>query len=172
PDVKICCTSLLMTDWYTDQMKFKTYTSDGMDISFTHDQYVGDKLDFVAYQPVVDSIISLDELLNFIKSDDERTTLQLNNGQSIHFYPTNQIRIPVDKAQVIKSKQVSERNYDSIVPHIDIKIKGNGLHKNRLMMLDFLANNNWKRPIYFTGGSFGDEDYLWMKDYLRLDGMV
>jgi hypothetical protein len=33
-------------------------------------------------------------------------------------------------------------------------------------------NNNWKRPIYFTGGSFTDEDYLWMKDYLQLDGMV
>ncbi len=39
-------------------------------------------------------------------------------------------------------------------------------------MLDFLANNNWKRPIYFTGGSFGDDDYLWMKDYLQLDGLV
>ena len=28
-----------------------------------------------------------------------------------------------------------------------------------------------KRPIYFTGGSFGDDDYIWMKDYLQLDGM-
>jgi hypothetical protein len=35
-----------------------------------------------------------------------------------------------------------------------------------------IANNNWKRPVYFTGGSFGDDDYLWMKDYLQLDGMV
>lgn len=40
------------------------------------------------------------------------------------------------------------------------------------MMLDIIANNNWKRPVYFTGGSFGDDDYLWMKDYLQLDGMV
>jgi hypothetical protein len=40
------------------------------------------------------------------------------------------------------------------------------------MMLDILANNNWKRPVYFTGGSFGDDDYLWMKDYLQLDGLV
>ena len=38
-------------------------------------------------------------------------------------------------------------------------------------MLDIIANNNWKRPIYFTGGAFGDEDYLWMKDFLQLDGM-
>ena len=39
-------------------------------------------------------------------------------------------------------------------------------------MLDIVANNNWERPIYFTGGSFGDDDYLWMKDFLQLDGMV
>jgi hypothetical protein len=172
PDIKIVCTSLLMTDWYTDQMKRKTYESDGLPISFKHNEYVGDKLDFVAYQPINDSLISLHDLLGFIKSDDPRTTLQLNNGQSIHFYPTDKIRIPVDKAQIMKYKQVNPKDYDSIVPYIDIKIKGNGLYKNRLMMLDFLANNHWKRPIYFTGGSFGDDDYLWMKDYLQLDGMV
>jgi len=38
-------------------------------------------------------------------------------------------------------------------------------------MLDIVANNNWERPIYFTGGAFGDEDYIWMKDYLQLDGL-
>ena len=39
-------------------------------------------------------------------------------------------------------------------------------------MLDIIAENNWKRPIYFSGGAFNNEDYIWMKDYLQLDGMV
>ena len=38
-------------------------------------------------------------------------------------------------------------------------------------MLDIIAENEWKRPIYFSGGAFGDEDYIWMKEYLQLDGM-
>jgi hypothetical protein len=38
------------------------------------------------------------------------------------------------------------------------------------MMLDIVANNNWKRPIFFSLAD--DEDYLWMKEYLQLDGMV
>ena len=38
-------------------------------------------------------------------------------------------------------------------------------------MLDIIANNNWERPIYFSGGAFADEDYIWMKDYLQLDGL-
>jgi hypothetical protein len=44
-----------MTDWYIDQMKTKTYESDPLPISFTHDQYVGDKLDYVAHIPKVES---------------------------------------------------------------------------------------------------------------------
>ena len=73
--------------------------------------------------------------------------------------------------EAIKNKVVSEKFYDSIVPAIEFEIKDDALYKNRLMMLDIVNQNNWKRPIYFTGGSFGEDDYLWMKDYLQLDGM-
>jgi tetratricopeptide (TPR) repeat protein len=39
-------------------------------------------------------------------------------------------------------------------------------------MLDVIANNNWERPIYFSGGAFGDDDYIWMKEFLQLDGVL
>jgi hypothetical protein len=96
----------------------------------------------------------------------------MQNGQSIHFYPTNKIRLTVNKENIIKNKVVSTKQYDTIVPYIDIDMKGRALYKNRLMMLDLIANNNWKRPIYFSGGAYDDEDFLWMKDYLQLDGMT
>jgi len=67
---------------------------------------------------------------------------------------------------------VDQKDADKIVPYIDIEFKGDVIYKNRMMMLDIIANNNWERPIYFSGGSFGDDDYLWMKDYLQLDGVV
>ena len=44
--------------------------------------------------------------------------------------------------------------------------------KNQIMMLDILANNDWERPIYFTGGSYADAEYIWMKEYLQLEGLV
>ncbi|MFB3389472.1 DUF2723 domain-containing protein [Flavobacterium sp. LAR06] len=169
-DVKIVNTSLFMTDWYIDQMKAKSYESDPLPISFNHDEYVGDKLDYVAYIQKIDTRWNINDFISFIKNP--KSTVGLQNGQTIHFYPTNKIRVPVDKNLIIKNKVVNPKYNDSIVPYMDIDIKGSAIYKNRLMMLDILANNNWKRPIYFSGGAFDDEDYLWLKDYLQLDGMV
>ncbi|TDE05207.1 glycosyltransferase family 117 protein [Flavobacterium sandaracinum] len=169
-DVKIVNTSLFMTDWYIDQMKTKTYESDPLPISFTHDQYVGDKLDYVAHIPKIESRWDIKDFIDFIKNP--KSTVEMQNGQTIHFYPTNKIRIPVDKNIIIKNKVVSAKYNDSIVPYIDLDVSKNALYKNRLMMLDIVANNNWKRPIYFSGGAFDNEDYIWMKEYLQLEGMV
>ena len=33
------------------------------------------------------------------------------------------------------------------------RLKKGGLEKNTLMILDLIANNNWKRPIYFNNTS-------------------
>ncbi len=169
-DIKIVNTQLFMTDWYIDQMKFKTYKSDGLPISFKHAEYVGDKLDYVAHIPKTDARWNIKDFIDFIKMP--KSTVEMANGQTIHFYPTNKLRIPIDKATIIKNNVVDKKYFDSIVPYIDLDIKGNAIYKNRLMALDVLANNDWKRPIYFTGGSFGDDDYLWMKDFLQLDGLV
>jgi hypothetical protein len=169
-DVRIVNTSLFMTDWYIDQMKTKTYESEPLPISFTHDQYVGDKLDYVAHIPKVETRWDIKDFVDFIKNP--KSTVEMQNGQTIHFYPTNKIRIPVDKNIIIQNKVVSAKYNDSIVSYIDLDISKNALYKNRLMMLDIVANNNWKRPIYFSGGAFDDEDYIWMKEYLQLEGMV
>lgn len=169
-DVKIVNTSLFMTDWYIDQMKAKAYKSEPLPISFTHDQYVGDKLDYVAHIQKIDSRWEIKDFIDFIKNP--KSTVEMENGQTIHFFPTNKIRITVDKNSIIKNKVVSAKFNDSIVTYIDIDIKGSAIYKNRLMMLDIVANNNWKRPIYFSPGAFEDDDYLWMKNYLQLEGMI
>ncbi|POS01041.1 glycosyltransferase family 117 protein [Flavobacterium croceum] len=171
-DVKIVNTSLLMTDWYIDQMKMKTYKSEGLPISFTHDKIVGDKREGIVFDKKTENRWNIKDFLSFAKSDDTITQITMPSGRKLHFLPTNKVRLSVDKNTVLKHKVVNPKYNDSIVPYIDIDIKGGAIYKNRLIMLDIIANNNWKRPVCFTGGSFGDDDYLWMKDFLQLDGMV
>ena len=170
-DVRIVNTSLFMTDWYIDQMKRKAYESDPVPISFTHEQYRGSNRDYSFLIEKTKDSITLDNLIQFMSLDDERAKIELRSGQSVNYFPTDKIVIPIDKEHIIKNKVVSPKYYDSIVPMIQFKIKKDALYKNRLMMLDIINQNNWKRPVYFTGGSFGEEDYLWMKDYLELDGL-
>ena len=184
-DVRVVCTSLLNVDWYIDQMKRKAYESDPIPSALTHDQFKWGTRDYIIKEVVTNDTLSIDQFLGFITSDDPRTKYkhvleqqgydtsgQRRQDLNANYLPTEHVRIPVDKASVLKNGIVKAKDSTLIVPYIDIKIKGAALYKNRLLMLDIIANNNWERPIYFTGGAFGDEDYIWMKDYLQLDGLV
>jgi len=110
--------------------------------------------------------------MDFVASEDRRFKVELNSGQFINAFPSKIVRIPVDKEAVLANGIVDPKDADLIVPHIDIELSGDFIYKNRILMLDIIANNHWERPIYFSGGAFGDDDYLWMKDYLQLDGVA
>lgn len=171
-DVRTINTSLLSTDWYIDQMKRKAYESEPIPSQLTHDKYAYGVRDAIYYNPRTDKTWNIKDFMNWIASDDPQTKMQFSNGQEVHYYPTNKIRVPVNKENVLKSGIVKPEDADLIVEYIDIELPQSGIGKNRLMMLDIIANNDWKRPIYFTGGSMSDEEYIWMKDYLQLDGLV
>ncbi|HSN49179.1 MAG TPA: hypothetical protein VLR29_10500, partial [Flavobacterium sp.] len=79
-DVKIVNTSLFMTDWYIDQMKTKTYESNPLPISFSHSEYVGDKLDYVAHIKKTESRWDIKDFINFIKNP--KSTVEMQNGQT------------------------------------------------------------------------------------------
>lgn len=173
-DVRTINTSLFQTDWYIDQMKRKAYESDPIKTILEHEDYVYGTNNVVLYRkdPRLPDTLDIKQWIKYIKSKNPSTKAELTNNQTVNVFPTKHIRIPVNKENVLKNGIVKPEDADLIVEYIDIEIKSNFVQKNRLLMLDLIANNEWERPIYFTGGSFGDDDYLWMKDYLQMDGVV
>ena len=184
-DVRVVCTSLFNVDWYIDQMKRKAYESEPIPSKLTHDKYKWGTRDYIIKEVVTKDTLDIDQFIDFITSDDKRTKYghvlkqqgydtagQRNQDLGANYAPTEHVRIPVNKENVLRNGIVPLKDAAKIVDYIDIKIEDQAIYKNRLMMLDIIAENNWERPIYFSGGAFGDDDYIWMKDYLQLDGFA
>ena len=184
-DTRVVVTTYFGTDWYIDQMKRKAYESEPIPSQLSHDLYRYGSRDAIYFAPVIDKRWSIQDFMKWVGSDAPQTkvkSLLEQQGRDISgysdsyldavFYPTNKIRVPVNKKKVLETGLAKAKDSAEIVDYIDIDLPQSGIGKSSLLMLDIIANNDWERPIYFSGGSFDEQEYIWMTNYLQLDGLV
>lgn len=171
-DVRVVNLSLLNTDWYVDQLKRKYYDSDPITISWTQDKYRLGRRDYIPfYDRGIKEPVEIKELVDFMGSDEAQAKARTNSGEEINYFPTKNVKLTVDAAEVLANGAVAKEDADKIVKVMEWTLDGNYLMKNDLMILNILANNHWKRPIYFAT-TVGSENYLNLEPYFQLEGLT
>jgi hypothetical protein len=108
-------------------------------------------------------------LFDIIHQDE--TKLQFSReGMTIDYFPTKKFMLPADSAAVVNSGTVKPEIADQIVP-LTWTIDRWGLQRNNVIMLDFLAHNNWERPVYFATTT-GTDSYIGLTNYFQIEGMA
>ena len=161
---------LLNTDWYIDEMKYRTNESAPLPISLPSKKYYDGVNNQVFIVEKTRDPVDIKTIIEWVNSDNPATKVQVSANETLDIIPSRTIRIPVDAAKVVAAGVVKPEDADKIVPFIDIKLKGSSIMKSSLIVLDILAHNDWKRPIYFVTGYHSDA--MGLEEYFQLEGIA
>jgi len=171
-DVRVVNLSLLNTEWYIEQLKRKAYESDPVPFSLPWEQYKEGTRNFTYFieNENIKGHVELRQLFDLIISDPGRMTMQTRIGP-LDYFPTKKFKITIDSAQIVKTGTLPPKLAGQMVDEISWTINRPGITKNHLMVLDFLATNNWERPVHFAITT-GNEAYIGLQDYFQLEGLT
>ena len=112
--------------------------------------------------------VELKQVIDFIHNP---KAVRSYMGTTYNYVPARSVKLTVDKEACLRNNIVPESMADRIVDEITWEIKDANLYKNSLLLLDFMATNNWERPVYFT--SFSDmSSVLGIDKYLHMEGLA
>ncbi|EHQ30117.1 glycosyltransferase family 117 protein [Mucilaginibacter paludis] len=172
PDVRIVNLSLLGTDWYIRGMKHKMNASEPLPITMPDEKFQLGVRDVIYYNDSkIPGSVELKEVFDFITSDDSRAKVEYQSGETMNYLPTKNFKISINPDDVIKNGVVPADQRDKIAPVMDWKYTSNYVTKDNLAMLDILAHNNWKRPVYFAI-TVGNENMIGLQPYLYKEGFA
>jgi hypothetical protein len=173
-DVRVMNLSYLGADWYIQQMQRKAYDSDPVPFSLNIDQYRTGKRDVVYVLDRIKTYTDLRQVIDFVASDDPRTKqLPEYTTEKIDYIPTHRFVIPVDSLEVIRNGTVNAKNASKVRSQMKWELEPSRTYitKNHLMILDLLATNKWKRPIYMAI-TVSEDNYLNLDSYFQMEGLA
>lgn len=169
-DVRVVNLSLLQTDWYINQMRRAAYESAPVPFTIPAEKYVQGTRDVVYIMDKGTGAMNLEKAIDFVESDDFANKLDYGT-RPLDYFPSKTFYVPVDSAAVMREKVISVKDTARLVKNIKWTINRQYITKNDLMVLDLIAHNDWKRPIYFAVTTGGDA-YLGLEEYFQLEGLA
>nr|WP_315402570.1 DUF2723 domain-containing protein [uncultured Sphingobacterium sp.] len=151
-DVRIVVISYLTSDWYFRQVKNGTYQAAGLPITIPNEKVAKGLRESLPYHDLnLAGSTDINLLLDFLLSDSNDNKLQMRDGQYENFLPTKSLKLAVNKEDVIRNKVVPQEWESEIPKQMEWTFGNDYVTRADLGLMSVLVNNNWKRPIYFSG---------------------
>ncbi|MBC5993067.1 glycosyltransferase family 117 protein [Pontibacter cellulosilyticus] len=172
-DVRVAVLSYLNTDWYIDQMKRQAYESEPWPLSLENENYRQGTNDYLPYveRPQVAAGIDLKQYISLVKQNHPALQAQYGPGTTLLTFPTKTFSLSIDKAKVDAMNIVPEEKEGEILDRMQWSISKSILEKKHLVMLDLLATNDWKRPVYFST-TVNSADFIGLSEFFQLEGLA
>jgi hypothetical protein len=154
-------------------MKRKAYDSDPVPFSLTKDKYRQGNHDVtyvVENEELKGRYVDVKALFGILLQDDSKLKMNTSQAGVIDFFPTGNFLVTYDSAAMVKSGALSP-GMENRLDTIQWSYRGRVIEKANLMILDLLATNDWKRPVYFVMTT-GADTYIGLENYLHLEGLA
>jgi Protein of unknown function (DUF2723) len=163
PDIRIINTSLLGIDWYINQLRYKRNKSDSVDVIWGPEKILGSKLQQLDYNPDP----KLSQTAYFDLYDLMKNVIGRQDDPGV--IGAKRFKVPVDTVLVRKNGTVNPE--DVVTTEMQFELPENELilSRDKMIILNIIASNAWKRPIYFTSLP---QVGLGLQDFLRKDGLT
>jgi hypothetical protein len=165
PDIRIINTSLLGIDWYVNMLRYKINESAPIDVIWTPEQISG--LSYIMHRPQGEQdkpyplYDIMKDVIGPMLNSEDKANIQAT-------FPVKKFLVPVDAAALAQYGVTNPTDTVLSQLQIDLPEGKNYLTLDQLTILNIIAANNWKRPIYFTS-PYGE---LGFGQYLRKDGLT
>lgn len=170
-DVRVVNLSLIAVDWYIAQLRRKVNDAPAIEMSIPQEKLRGYKrVQVPFYNPSgKEPEMTLQQVLKFVGEDHP---VPAQGGRDFDSYvPTHQVAIPVNKQAMIANGLLSPADSNA-VDTIRFSLGDRSfLIKDDLAILDIIASNFEKRPIYWAVTT-REEKLLGLADYLQLEGLT
>ncbi|MEZ4894596.1 MAG: DUF2723 domain-containing protein [Saprospiraceae bacterium] len=169
-DVRVVNLSLIAVDWYIGQLRRAVNNSPAIAMSIPQEQLRGYKRIQIPYgAPAGEKEMDINQVVKFLGEDHRQAS---SGGRDFDTYlPTRKMYIPINKQEFINNKIVPANDSTMVdTIHLDLGRDKKYIIKDELAILDIVASNIGKRPIYWAV-TCREDKLLGLDDYLQLEGL-